>query len=167
MDKGLRGHWKNSPSHLSLILAGYFQSFTLKVNILHASVMFGREVFGELIGNIFSSLLLVEAELVFLDVTSHPVEAHVKCFGAFPAHVSGEDAVVGCVFSLYRSGRLRMAHLNQVRADGNSLLSVEEDRTGLGLGSICHDGADGLALGEDRAVWSRSSTDGGGGGLLR
>ena len=48
------------------------------VNILHASVVFGREVLGEVIGKIFSSLLPVEAKLFLLDVTLHPVEAHVK-----------------------------------------------------------------------------------------
>ena len=61
MDKGLIGRWSNTPLHLSLILAGYVRGRTLKVNILHVSVVFGREVFGELIGNIFSSLLSVEA----------------------------------------------------------------------------------------------------------
>ena len=61
MDKGLRGHWRNTPLHLSLILAGYFWNGTLKVNILHASIMFGREVLVEVIGKIFSSLLPVEA----------------------------------------------------------------------------------------------------------
>ena len=83
MDKGLRGCWRNTPSHLSLMLARYFQSHTLKVNISHASVVFEREVLGEVIGKIFSSLLPVEAELFLFDATSHPVEAHVKGFGAF------------------------------------------------------------------------------------
>ena len=57
-----------------------------------ASVVFEREVFGELIGKIFSSLLPVETELFLFDATLHPVEAHVKCFGVFPAHVDGEYA---------------------------------------------------------------------------
>ena len=78
VDKGLRGRWRNTPSHLSLILAGYFRGCRLKVNIYHASVMFGREMFGEVIGHIFRSLLPVEAELFLLDEISHPVEAHVK-----------------------------------------------------------------------------------------
>ena len=104
VDKGLRGRWRNTPSHLSLILAGGFWNCMLKVNISHASVMFGRGVFGEVISKVFSSLLTVEAKLFLLDATSHPVEAYVKCFGVFPAHVSGVDAVGGCVFSLDCSG---------------------------------------------------------------
>ena len=50
-----------------------------------------------------------------------------------------------------------MDHLNKSCMDGNSLLDFEEDRTGLSLGGGCHDGADGMALGEYRAVrvWSR------------
>ena len=67
MDKGLRGHWRNTPLHLSLVLEGYFWSRKLKVNILHASMMFGREVFGEVIGKVFSSLLPEEAKLFLLD----------------------------------------------------------------------------------------------------
>ena len=60
VDKGRRGRWRNTPSHLSLILAGDFQSRMLKVNISHVFVMFGREVFGELIVKVLSSLLPVE-----------------------------------------------------------------------------------------------------------
>ena len=69
MDKVLGGRWSNKPLHLSLILEVDFRSRKLKVNKLHASVIFGREVFGEVIGKIFSSLLPVEAELFLLDVT--------------------------------------------------------------------------------------------------
>ena len=130
VDKGLRGRCRNSPSHLSLILAGDFWSRTVQGNISHTSVMFRREFFGEVIGKIFSSLLPVEVKIFFLDTTSHPVEAHVKCFGAFPAHVASEDAVGGCVVSLDWSGRLHIAHFNQGHADGNILLAVEEYCTG-------------------------------------
>ena len=88
-------------------------------------MVFGREVRGEVIGNIFSYLMPVEAELLFLNTTLHPVEVHVKGFGAFPAHVAGKDAVGGCVVSLDWSGPLRVAHFNQGRADGKSLLDIE------------------------------------------
>ena len=84
----------------------------MKVNILHANVGFGRKVFGELIGKIFISLLPVEAKCFLLDVKSHPVEAHFKCFGAFPAYVVFEDAVGGFVVSIDWFGRLWMAHFN-------------------------------------------------------
>ena len=62
VDKVLRGRWSNTPLHLSLILEADFQSRTLKVNISHASLMFGRELFGEVTGEVFSSLLPVEAK---------------------------------------------------------------------------------------------------------
>ena len=166
MDKGLRVRWRNKPSHLSIISVGDFRSHTLKVNISHASILFGREVLGEVIVKIFSSLLPVEAELFLFDATSHPVEAHVKGFGAFPAHVSGGDTVGGYVVSLDRSGRLQVAHFNQGRADGNSLLAVEEERTGFSLGGGCHDGADGLSLGGDWAVCSGSRPYGGRGCIV-
>ena len=93
VDKVLRGRWRNTPSHLNLISEGGFWSHMLKVNILNAYVMFGRDVFGKVIGKIFSYLLTVEAKMFLLDVTSHPVESHIKLFGAFLAHVAGEDAV--------------------------------------------------------------------------
>ena len=52
VDKGLRGHWRNTPSHLSLILEGYFQSCSLEVDVSHAPVMFRREVFsGHCVGH--------------------------------------------------------------------------------------------------------------------
>ena len=154
MEKGLGGHVRNTPSHLSLISAGDFKSRPLEVDISHASVMFRREVFSELIGKVFSALLPLEAELILLDVTPHPVELHVKCFGAFTAHVDGEDAMGGFAVIFDCRGRLRMSHFNQGCADGNSLLAVEEDCTGFSLGGRCHDSVDGLALGEDQDVWS-------------
>ena len=101
-----------------------------------------------------------------LDATLHPVEAHVKCFGAFPAHVAGEDSMGCFAVSFDWSGRLRMAHFNQGRAYGNILLDVEEDGTVFSLGSGCHDGVDGMALGEYRAVWSGSWSGGGRGGSV-
>ena len=66
--------------HLSLALRGDLRICTLKVNVPHPSVVFGREVLGEVIGKVFSSLLPVEAELVLLDTAAYPVEIHVKSF---------------------------------------------------------------------------------------
>ena len=144
VDKGLRGHWKNTPSPLSLISEGYFRSRSLELDVSHSPVMFRKEVFSEVIGKVFSYLMQVESKLFLLDVTPHTVEAHVKCFGTFPAHVSSEDAMVGLAVSFYWSGRLRMTHFKQCCADGNSLLAVEEDLTGFSLSDGSHDGADGL-----------------------
>ena len=70
----------------------------------------------------------------------------------------------GCIISLDWSRWLQMAHFNPGRADGNSLLEVEEYRTGISLGGGCHNNADGLALGEDRDNWSGSRPDAGRGG---
>ena len=67
----------------------------------------------------------------------------------------------GFAVSFDWSGSLRMSHFNQGCADGNSLLAVEEDCIGYSLGGRCHDGADGLSLGKDWAVWSGSGSDGG------
>ena len=58
----------------------------------------------------------------------------------------------GFAVSFYWSGRFRIPHLNQGCAGGNSLLVIEEDRTGFSLGGRRHDGAGGLELGKDRAV---------------
>ena len=54
-----------------------------------------------------------------------------------------------------------MAHFNKGRADGNSLIAVEEDHTSFSLGGGCHDGVDGLVIGEYWAIWSGSRPDGG------
>ena len=90
--------------------------------------------------------------MFLLDKTPHPVEAHVKCFEAFPAHVAVEDAMGGFAVSFDWSGRLRMAHFNQGHVYRNSLLAVEEDCTSFRLGGRCHDSADGMELGEDWTV---------------
>ena len=47
-----------------------------------------------------------------------------------------------------------MAHFYEGRADGNSLLAVEEDSSSFCLGSGSHDSVDGLTFGEDCSVWS-------------
>ena len=48
----------------------------------------------EVIRKVFSSLLQVQAELILLDAAVHPVETHVKVFGALPEHVAGEEVTV-------------------------------------------------------------------------
>ena len=67
-----------------------------------------REVLGEVIGKVFSSVLPVDAELVLLDASAHPVEAHVKSFGELPAHVAGEYAMGGRVFGLDWGGQFQL-----------------------------------------------------------
>ena len=95
---------------------------------------------------VFSSLLLIEAELVLLDAAAHPVEAHVKRFGALPKHVAGGDVVGGRAVNRDWGGWLQVALFNEGRADGNSLLSVEEDQSNFGLGSESNDGADDMTF---------------------
>ena len=114
---------------------------------------------GEVIGKVLSSLLTVEAELILLDAAAHPVETHVKRFGVLPAHVSGEDAVGGCAVGLDWGGRLRVDHFNEVHADGNSLMAIEEDRSSFGLGGGSQDGSDGLTFGEYWSIWGGSGLD--------
>ena len=121
-------------------------------------MVFGREVLGELIGNIFSSLLKVQAQLILLDTAAHPVETHVKIFGALLAHVADEDAVGGCAVIFDRGGRLRVTHLDEGCAYGNSLLSVEGNPSSFGFSCLSHDGADDLTFGEYWSVRGRSET---------
>ena len=94
--------------------------------------------------------------MVLLDAAAHPVEAHVKSFGALLAHVASEDAVGGRAVSLDWGGQLRVANFDEGHADGNILLAVEEYRSSFGLSGASHDGVDGLTFGEDRSVWSGS-----------
>ena len=97
---------------MSLILTGDFRIRTLKLNVSHLSVVFGREVPGEVIGKFFSSLLPVESALVLLDAAEHPLESHVKIFGALQDLVYGEDVVGGCTVGLDWGGRLRVDHFD-------------------------------------------------------
>ena len=84
MDNGLIGRLRNTPLHLSLALRGDLRVCTLKVYVPYPSVVFGREVLGEVIGKVFGSLLPVQAELVLLDGAAHPVETHIKGLGELP-----------------------------------------------------------------------------------
>ena len=122
---GLRCRWSNTPSHLSLVLRGYLWIHTVKVYVPYPSVVFGREVLVELIGKVLITLLPIQAELILIYAAAHPVETHVKGFGALPAHVSSDNAVGGCAVGFDQVGRLRVAHLDVGRADGNHLLAVE------------------------------------------
>ena len=106
------------------MLIGYLRTRALKVYVPDMLVVLGREVLGEVIGKFFGSLLPVQAELVLLDSAAHPVETHVKGFGALPAHVAGEDSVEGCTVGFDWGGRLWLAHFDEGRADGNSLVAV-------------------------------------------
>ena len=63
--------------------------------------------------------------MVLLDAAAHPVETHVKFFGALPAHVAGEDAVGGRAIVFDQGGRLWVAHFYKGCADGNSPLDVK------------------------------------------
>ena len=87
-------------------------------------MVFGGEVPGELIGKVFSSFLPLQVELVMFDAAEHPVETHVKIFGVLLAHVAGEDSMGGRDVGHYWGGRLRVAHFDEGRADGDSLLAV-------------------------------------------
>ena len=72
----------------------------------YPSVVFRREMLGEVIRKVFGSLFPVQGELILFGSAAHPVESHVKGLGAFPAHVAGEDAVGGCAVGLDQGGRL-------------------------------------------------------------
>ena len=113
----------------------------------------------EVIVKVFSSLLQVQSELILLDAAAHPVETHVKGFGALPAHVAGEDSVGGRAVGFDQGGRLRVAHFDEGCADGNSLLAVEENRSSFGFHGGSHDGAEGLKFGEYRSIRGWSETD--------
>ena len=123
------------------------QIHTLKVYVTYPSVVFGREVFGEVIGKVFSSLLPVQAELILLDAAAHPVETHAKGFGALPAHVAGENDVGGCAVVFDRGRQLRVSHFNEGRADGNNLLTDEENRSSFGFRGGSRDSAGGFTFG--------------------
>ena len=121
---------------------------------------------GEVIGKIFSSLLPVQVELVLFDAAEHPLETHIKIFGALPAHVAGEDSIGGCAVGFDQGGRLQVDHFDEGCADGNSLMSVEENRSSFGFRGVSHDGADGLKFCKYWSIRVRSGTDVGWGRIV-
>ena len=120
----------------------------LKVYVPYPSVVFGREVLGEVISKVFGSLLPVQAELILFNFSAHPVGLHVKGLGEFPANFAGEDDVGGRAVGLDWGGQLRVAHRCEGSAGGDGLLSIEENHTGFCFHGGSHDGADVLTLGE-------------------
>ena len=131
----------------------------LKVDVPHPSVVFSKEVLGEVIGKVFSSFLLVQAKLVLFDESAHQAETQVKILGALQAHVASEDAVGGRAGGLDWGGRLRVAHFDEGHSDGNFLLAVEENISSFGLRGGNHDGADALAFGEYWYIRGGSGSD--------
>ena len=113
---------------------------------------------GEVTGNIFSSLLPVQEELVLIDAAAHPVETNGKGFGARPAHVAGEYAVGGRAVGFDKGGRLRVDHFDEGCADGNSLLTFEENRSSFGFSGGSDDGADSLTFCEYWSIRGWSGT---------
>ena len=97
----------------------------LKVNVPHPSVVFGREVIGELIRKFFIYFLLVQAELVLFDAAAHQLETHIKILGTISAHIAGEDSLGGCAVGIDWGGRLWVSHFDEGCVDGNNLLDVE------------------------------------------
>ena len=110
----------------------------------------------EVFRKVFSSFLPVQAELVLFNEAAHPLETHVKNLGALPAHVADEGAVGGRDIGLDWGGRLRVAHFYEDRADGNSLLDVEENHSSFCLHGRSYNGADGLKFGEYLSIWGGS-----------
>ena len=97
--------------------------------------------------------------MVIFDTTAHPVETNVKGFGELPANVASEDSVVGRAEGLDWGGQLRVAHFDEGRGGGNSLLDVEEDHSSFGVCVGSHDGADFLTFGEYWSIWCGSRPD--------
>ena len=97
--------------------------------------------------------------MILLDVASHPVGYHVKGFGVFLAHIAGDDAVGGRAVSLDRGGRLWVDHFDEDCADGNSLLSVEENRFSFGFRGRSHDSADSFTFCEYQTIRGWSGDD--------
>ena len=94
-----------------------------------------------------------------VDAAEHPLETDAKGIVALPEHVAGEYSVGGCAVSLDRVGRLRVAHSDEGCADGNNLLTVEENYYSFGFCGGSHDGADGLTFWEYRTIRGWSGED--------
>ena len=54
----------------------------MQVSGAHRLVVFGREVFGVVVGQIFVARSPMDTKLTLADTISHPVKAHVDGFGA-------------------------------------------------------------------------------------
>ena len=137
-------------------MTGDFRIRSLEVHVPYPSMVFRREVIGEVTSKVFGSLLPIQAELILLDSAVHPVDLHVKGLGEFPAHVAGEDAVEGRAVSLDRGEQLRVAHLGEGSADEDVLLVVEDNRTNFCFRGRINDSADGLTLSEYCTIRGRS-----------
>ena len=75
------------------------------------------------------------------------------------AHFSGEYAIGDCAVSIDWVGQLQVVHFDEGRADGNSLLAIEENCSSFSLRSRSHDGADGLTFGEYWYIQGGSGPD--------
>ena len=99
--------------------------------------------------------------MVLFDAAAHPVETHAKIFAVILAYVASEGDVGGRAVNIDWGGRLRVAYFDEGRADGNSLLAVEENRSSFRLRGGSHDSADHLIFGEYWSIQGVSGSDAG------
>ena len=132
----------------------------------HVFVISRRMMLGVVVGAVVGTGLPVEVELFGADAVDEPMVAHVERFGAFHTDLGAEDTESGGVVCLEGSagGRLGVPHFGEGGDYGNRLLGVEEEGTGLSLGSGGSNGTDRFTKDMDSGVGggSRGQTDSGG-----
>ena len=108
---GLRGHWRNTPSQLSLIFLEKLLFYLMEIDVSHLPGVVRGGVFDEIIGKVFFSLLPIEMELFLFGSAANTVEEHTESFGEFSSHIFGKNSIRGCTVCFDGCWRLWMYHL--------------------------------------------------------
>lgn len=124
----------------------------MQVSGAHGLVVFGREVFGVVVGQIFDAGFPVDTKLTLADTISHPVKTHVDGFGAALFDCVVDDTGGAGVVNLDGRGRLRPTEINESGANGHSVLGIVEAGANLRFGGRCHDVAQDVADNVDRSI---------------
>ena len=94
---------------------------------------------GEIIGTIIFAGSPIEEKLTLTDAIFNPKETHIHCLSTALLDGIGENSDGTLVIDLDRSSGLRMSHLDQCLANGETLFSVGKYRRNFGFGGGRHD----------------------------
>ena len=98
----------------------------MKVEWSHLAVVGWRMVLGEIIGEIISALLPMDAKLALSDTIAYPIESHVN--GPRSALFDGVvgNSIGDCIVSLDWGGWLGPSHFFEGGSNGATFLPVGE-----------------------------------------
>jgi hypothetical protein len=117
----------------------------------HVLMMFGREVFCKVVGQVFVAGAPVYAKLTLLDSITNPVKAHVNCFRVTLLNRVVDDSSSAGIVDLDGGWWLRPTKFFESSLDGRGVLGIVEACSNFSLSGRGHNVAKDAA---DNVDWT-------------